>query len=653
MAKKAPSLINKQVGKYQILNEISRGGMGVIFLGKHVTLNRYAAIKMLFPHLAGELNFVKRFREEMHAMAELQHPNIVDIYDYEEDHNTYFIIMEVVIGRSLDSMLKEAGKLDSRAGLGICRQVLQALDCAHTKGILHRDVKPTNIMINDSGSVKVLDFGIAKILGGQKLTRTGFMVGTPQYISPEQADGKELSPASDLYSVSVVLFEMLTGRPPFMADTPMGVMMAHLKDPPPKPRKLIPDIPASVEKFILKGLEKNPSNRFQTAKEMIVQLEKLTSLSEKSAEQQKNAVKKMFRQTAPTLIDSDAVNSSDATLAVPKAHTEDAKTPTGMSRIRYPGLLSRFSMKNVIGISILLIISSIIAWLSVTSKGKAISSVAWNSVKEIFVKPETTNIPLQKSYFAIPQNPLKAYGNVIGIEFEVIPHCSFTMGVKPGTTGSLDDSPDHEVKLDRYLIGKYEVTNAQYKMFLDDTGYPAPSGWQNGTFTPGQDRLPVVNVTWVDSIQFCRWLSQKTGLIFRLPTEAEWERSAYSGTTFPWGDRWRDDSSNTAESGNNRPRQVGSFSSDRSLAGIFDMGGNVREWVLDNYSMSAYAVSVRENPTGPDRSNKRVIRGGAFNLPSKSSRTTKRDSLDPKSSRDNLGFRIVLVDQGIKQSSST
>ncbi|MBN1552821.1 SUMF1/EgtB/PvdO family nonheme iron enzyme, partial [bacterium] len=608
--------------------------------------NRYAAVKMLFPHLAGERNFVKRFREEMQAMSKLKHPNIVDIYDYEEAYETYFIIMEVVVGRSLDTMIKETGVLDIDTSVSIIRQVLKALQCAHSKGIFHRDIKPNNIMINDAGLVKVLDFGISKIIGGENLTQTGFMVGTPQYISPEQAKGEPITAASDLYSVSVVLFEMLTGEPPFKAETPVALAMAHIKDTPTKPKKINPNVTSAMDRFIMRGLEKNPSKRFASAEEMLSELDRICpaekDFSEKTPRTLQPVISKPGKDQKERLFSDD---SSQETILREDIDVHSDKTLMQPSYVpfiqRWILNIKSMSYPRMIGYFIFLTIIAGILWLSLTSSGRSVFLDSYHSVAAMFAEEEIVEAEPETRYFAIPENVPKAYGNVFGITFEVIGAGEFTMGAKPGSTGALDDSPDHKVYLDTFLISHYEITNKEYAMFIQDTGYPAPPYWNNGTYPAGKQNRPVVQVSWFDAKAYCNWLSQKTGLSFRLPTEAEWERAANAGK-FPWGDRWRTGAANVLENGTDEPVDIGSFDSDKSLTGVYDMGGNIREWTQDYYSMSEYAVSKYRNPSGPNNGNKRVVRGGAFNLTFKESRVTRRNSADPRSQRENLGFRIVL-----------
>ncbi len=644
---KVPEIINKQVGKYLILNEISRGGMGIIYLGKHVTLNRYAAVKMLFPHLAGELNFVKRFMEEMNAMSKLKHPNIVDIYDYEEAFKTYFIVMEVVVGRSLESLMKDSGPIQAEPAGMIIRQVLKALDCAHSNGILHRDIKPSNIMITTQGFVKVLDFGIAKIIGGENLTQTGFMVGTPQYISPEQAQGEPVVQASDLYSVSVVLFQLLTGQPPFVSNTPVGVIMAHIKETPPKLRKLNPNIPAALEKFVLKGLEKKPQKRFASAQEMLSALDEiLPSSASATLETPETITKKAVMQFEPTkLLESVPGDSSKASPQDTLQHHRFNLKQAIFSIINSLQTIILINTQKLIAIAIIVLIAIGIGWLSISDTGHTLIKDSYISVMSLVSPaPAPTAVPAEPSVFAIPQSETTESGTILGIAFIQIPEGSFTMGEKAGVSDLLDNSPDHQTTLDTYYISKYEITNEQYNMFIQDTGYPSPSSWSNGSFESTTNHQPVTNVTWYDANTYCIWFEKKTGLSkFRLPTEAEWERAASGSGIFPWGNKWNGKNSNVLESGKNTIVNVGSFPGDQSASGLYDLGGNVREWIWDYYSMSAYAIARSNNPEGPEQGERRVIRGGSYRLTYKDSRVKKRDCLEPYEKADDLGFRLVYI----------
>jgi eukaryotic-like serine/threonine-protein kinase len=227
------------------------------------------ALKVLFPELSVDRSFVERFRREAQAAANLSHPNIVPVFDWGEDTGTYFIVMEFVDGRPLSSILKTSGPLSAERTADVGAHVAAALGYAHKHGVIHRDVKPGNVLITDEGQVKVTDFGIARAINTEEsLTQTGAVMGTATYFSPEQAEGIGVDARSDIYSLGVVMFEMATGRPPFLGDTPVAVASKHVREHPPAPRELNPAIPPTFEAIILKSMAKDPAHRYATAEEL-------------------------------------------------------------------------------------------------------------------------------------------------------------------------------------------------------------------------------------------------------------------------------------------------------------------------------------------------------------------------------------------------
>ena len=269
MSDNGPELLGS---RYQLRNQIARGGMTDVFLGHDTLLSRPVAIKRLFPEFATDPSFVERFRREATAAANLSHPNIVAVYDWGSAEGTYYIVMEYIEGHSLAELLRSGGPLAPERAAEIAMDVAEALGFAHSNGVIHRDVKPSNVLLSPDGQVKVTDFGIAIVaFGGAEanLTQTGAVMGTATYFSPEQAQGKPLDHRSDLYSLGIVLYEMLCGRPPFTGDTSVAIAYKHVQQAVPSPSSLGVLLPESLEAIAMKLLAKNPEERYPTAKDVI------------------------------------------------------------------------------------------------------------------------------------------------------------------------------------------------------------------------------------------------------------------------------------------------------------------------------------------------------------------------------------------------
>ncbi|MBI4759347.1 MAG: PDZ domain-containing protein [Chloroflexi bacterium] len=245
--------------------------MAIVYRGYHPGLDRYVALKVLYPHFAQDQTFLQRFHREARAVARLRHPNIVQVHDFGVEGDTYYMAMEFIQGPTLKARLAELGERGEHLPLDemarILREVGKALDYAHGRGILHRDIKPANIMFTEENEVVLTDFGIARLTETAQMTRTGASVGTPEYMSPEQGEGRPVDSRSDLYSLGIVLYEMLTGQVPFSADTPLAVVLKHIRDPLVLPRTLQPQLPEAVDRVVMKVLAKAPQDRFQTGEE--------------------------------------------------------------------------------------------------------------------------------------------------------------------------------------------------------------------------------------------------------------------------------------------------------------------------------------------------------------------------------------------------
>jgi serine/threonine-protein kinase len=284
MAGASDTLINTLFdGRYRILRKLGSGGMANVYLAEDEELGRRVAIKILNERYANDDLFIERFRREAKSAAGLSHPNIVSIYDRGEAEGTYYIAMEVIEGRSLKELILTRGALPVDTAIAYAKQLLEALRFAHHHGIIHRDIKPHNVLVSSGPQVKataprlkVTDFGIARH-GASQMTEAGSIMGTAQYLSPEQARGAPVTAASDLYSAGVVLYEMLTGKVPFTGDSAIEIAMKHVNELPKPPSKLRPEIPQELDQVVLRSLAKDPADRYQTADEFIEDLERVES----------------------------------------------------------------------------------------------------------------------------------------------------------------------------------------------------------------------------------------------------------------------------------------------------------------------------------------------------------------------------------------
>ena len=264
------NLENKIIGnRYKILSKIGTGGMATVYKAKCELLNRYVAIKVLREEFITDEDFVKKFNTEAQSAASLTHPNIVQIYDVGHVDNIYYIVMELVQGKTLKDIIKEEGALPWKWTANIAGQILSALELAHRKNIVHRDIKPHNIIITEDGVAKVTDFGIAKAVSNATITAFGNTIGSVHYFSPEHARGGFTDGKTDIYSLGIVMYEMVTGRLPFEADTPVSIALKHMQEKPIEPSKLNPDVPVAINDIIMKAIEKDPAVRYETATDML------------------------------------------------------------------------------------------------------------------------------------------------------------------------------------------------------------------------------------------------------------------------------------------------------------------------------------------------------------------------------------------------
>lgn len=283
----ANNLIGKTISNRYVVEEmLGQGGMSAVYKGTDPNLKRVVAIKIIHSHLSNNPDFVQRFEEEAAAVAQLRHHGIIQVYDFNRDDDLYYMVLEFVPGETIQDHLKRLNdsgrKLSPSKAIEYMASICDAVDYAHQRGMIHRDIKPANLMLTTTGQVILMDFGIAKIVGGTRHTATGAVVGTAMYMSPEQIKGEQPDRRTDIYSLGVTLFEMVSGRPPFDANSAMTLMMMHINDPIPNIKSLNPDVPDALVAVINKALEKDPNDRYQTAAQMAAALRNALSAGSSS-----------------------------------------------------------------------------------------------------------------------------------------------------------------------------------------------------------------------------------------------------------------------------------------------------------------------------------------------------------------------------------
>lgn len=374
--------------RYEIEKLIGEGGMANVYLARDTILDRRVAVKVLRGDLAGDEKFVRRFQREALSASSLSHPNIVEIYDVGEDEGNFYIVMEYIEGKTLKQLIKKRGVLSLSETMDIMLQLLDALASAHDSYIIHRDIKPQNIMIKDSGLVKITDFGIAVALNSTELTQTNSVMGSVHYLPPEQASGKGSTIRSDIYSLGILMFEMLTGKVPFNGDSAVEIALKHMKDPLPSVREINPVVPQSVENIILKAAAKNPKNRYHDVRQMAEDIK--TCLDE----ERQNEEKITFKYPETDFSDTRKIDS----LKEEKRETKDEKPVA--KQINEDEKINK-SNKNKITL-----ISSIIAVFVITLFLIIIVIPKLSSSKEVKV-PDVYGMEISKAEDMIRKSGLK------------------------------------------------------------------------------------------------------------------------------------------------------------------------------------------------------------------------------------------------------
>lgn len=711
-------------GKYHLECRIGQGGMGVVYKARHAYLKTLHAIKIILPDLVGnDPQLVTRFRQEALAAAAIRHQNVVGVSDYGViSGKVPFLVMEYVEGESLHDLLAREKALSPENSLELMAAICAGVGAAHHQGIVHRDLKPLNIMIcSDKNtiaeSVKILDFGLAKIKSGELLgsfiqAQTTGLMGSPYYMAPEQWSDDELDSRSDIYSLGVMLFQMLTGDVPFKGSSIPAIMKKHIADPPPTFSEIGVVIAPDVELAIRHTLQKDPKQRTASVEILIEEL--------------RNAILP-FSQTLPNAGQSLPVSSLSILTRPAQSSIFVDNVSVGQSRddgwLMLEGVQSGNHHLRVTK-------DGFVDWLGdVICDGKpqrvvaelrteglpdvtAIPKPPANTMPPKPVRGEGTPVPMKPDMFAT-RHESKQIGNTINQNFatgeqdisvvsdekkkppfsplllgiigicgllllgivgiggaymlgmigrtpgvqgntatptpEDVPSVKAEMIAIPGGTlkmgrndGDLKWRPEHPVPVDGFLMDKTEVTNAAYYEFVKAVNYkPYPNHWIEGKYLANTGNKPVSFVSLEDAQAFARWRSDRDGVTYRLPTEAEWEyaaRNGEKGTLYPWGNTWIPDNTVMGVPDSD-PANVGSKPAGQNIWGVVDLMGNVWEWTSSE--MIAYPGSKVDVIKKAERAV--VIRGGSAHDDAQRKGITGwfRTDISVTTKVKTLGFRLV------------
>jgi len=609
------------MGKYQLLEKIGAGGMGQVYKAFHSGTERIVAIKVILGKGKIDPTLIKRFEREVKAAAKLVHSNIITVFDADQADGRIFMVMEYIKGDDLGEILRKKGQLSVSETVNYILQAARGLKYAHDQGVIHRDIKPGNILVDSSGNVKIVDMGLAKIeIKGDeeelsKLTADLSVMGTIDYMSPEQAEStKDVDSRADIYSLGATLYYLLMGEVIYPGKTIIQKILSHRESPIPSIRINRPDVPLSLDLIFTKMVAKNVADRYLSMEEVISALSRIEVEGGVNRIGTKDLATTNFeRGSYPETIGFKGLK----TIVSKNLNKETWMHVTGKTVAYIIGIFRKtknhkvLAATGIIGFVLLVLLLMVFMKLGTKVKEEGKEQIAERVKQKEPLKKETSG-----------KEEVVDLGKGINIEMVLIPAGKFKMG---------DPGADHEVTLTKpFYMGKYEVTQGQWESVVGNN----PSSRNKGT------KFPVTDVSWENCQGFIKNLNAKTDGGYRLPTEAEWEYSCRAGTTtsYSFGDKITPQDANYEDSKIGKSVAVGSYKS--NAFGLYDMHGNVFEWCEDWFGV--YPAGAVTDPKGPAPGIYRWMRGGAFAYPDWSAGSSSRGHYDVPSKRNAyLGFRLA------------
>ena len=607
-------------GKYIIQEKLGAGGMGQVYKAYHPEAAKLVAIKVILPQGKLDADSIKRFEREVKASEKLVHPNIIAVLDSGRINDHLFMVMELIEGKDLFEQISENGKLPVNEAIAYIIQAARALEFAHANGVIHRDVKPANLIVNSQGVLKLVDMGLAKIHAGDNedivsmLTTNTAIMGSADFMSPEQTvSTKNVDTRTDIYSLGASFYFLLTAKVMYPQKTVFSKLIAHRQAPISSLKFMRSDVSQKLDDVYTKMVAKRVEDRYQSMTKLILDLEALEKESGTQDRLKQDAALNPFQVNGVNFLDLDD------TAIKPKKST---------------GIFT--NKKIALVCAGLLVVVGLVFVMLFISKNTLVKNDLnnTNDDQEAFLEPPFDNNQAQEAQQSLAKTLGLAVettvdlGRGINLAMILIPQGKFIMGSPLSEPGHKDDELQHQVVFSRpYFIGKYEVTQEQWEAVMGD----------NPSQTKGA-KLPVTNISWNDCQNFISKLNAKTESNYRLPTEAEWEYACRSGSksAYSVGDKITKNDANY-ENAKGGAKPVGSYKP--NAFGLYDMHGNVWEFCSDWYG--AYSPGKSLDPMGVNNGRDHVLRGGSFFVDGLLLRSSTRDLVAPDFHNVVIGLRLA------------